>query len=449
MAKAATLIRWDKFHVWHPFTQMQDYARETPLVIESAKGVMLRDLDGNEYLDGVSSLWCNIHGHRRREIDAAIRRQLGKAAHTTLLGPSNPPAIELAKRLADLAPKGLTKVFYSDNGSTAVEIALKMAFQYWQHRGRPRKTKFIALQNGYHGDTLGAVSVGGIELFHAAFKPLLFKALLAPSPYCYRCPVGRLPQSCRLACLGKLEAMLKRHAAETAAVILEPLVQCAGGIIVQPPGYLKGVEQLCRTHNVLLILDEVATGFGRTGRMFACEHEGVRPDLMALSKGLTGGYMPLAATLATDRIYSAFLGEYREFKTFFHGHTFTGHPLGCAAALASLDIFREDRVLARLKPKVKLLTERLREFLELDHVGDVRQCGLIAGIELVADKATKRPFPLEHKVGIRVCLAARQRGILIRPLGNVIVLMPPPAISQRQLEAVLEVIHQSIRAITQ
>ena len=446
-----SLERDDKRYIWHPFTQMQEYERETPLVVREGRGCWLVDIHGKPYLDGVSSLWCNIHGHRRREIDEAIKRQLGRIAHSTLLGISNEPAIRLAKELVRIAPAGLTKVFYSDNGSTAVEVALKMAFQYWRHRGREfrKKTRFVALRNGYHGDTIGAMSVGGIELFHGVFRPLLFRAFLAPSPYCYRCELGCERGRCRWECVGEMEKLLRAHGAEIAAVILEPLLQAAGGMIVAPKGYLKRVAALCKKHNVLLIADEVATGFGRTGKMFACEHEGVRPDLLACSKGLTGGYMPLAATLCTQAIYDVFLGEFRERKTFFHGHTFTGHPLGCAAALAGLDIFRKDRVLQRLAPKIETLGEELKNMRGLRYVGDTRQCGLIGAVELVKERATKEPFAWEERTGYQVCRAARARGLLIRPLGDVIVIMPPLAISVKELKWMMGVIAECIREVTE
>jgi adenosylmethionine-8-amino-7-oxononanoate aminotransferase len=430
---------------------MKEYVREAPLVVREGRGCWLTDAGGRKYLDGVSSLWCNIHGHRRGEIDAAVKAQLDKIAHSTLLGVSNEPAIRLAKKLAELAPPGLTKVFYSDDGSTAVEVALKMAFQYWQHRGGDfrKKTRFVALRNGYHGDTIGAMSVGGIELFHATFRPLLFKTYLAPSPYCYRCEFGRTRERCRWECVGALEKILRAHGEKIAAMIVEPLVQAAGGMIVAPSGYLKRAERLCRKHKVLLIADEVATGFGRTGKMFACEHEDVRPDLLACSKGMTGGYMPLAATLCAQEIYEAFLGSFEARKTFFHGHTFTGNQLGCAAALASLRIFEKERLLERLAPKAETLRTELEALRGLPAVGNVRQCGLIAGVELVQDRETRRPFDWRRRVGWQVCLAARKRGLLIRPLGDVIVIMPPLAISSRDLKWMVGTIGDSIRAVTQ
>ncbi|MFQ5956875.1 MAG: adenosylmethionine--8-amino-7-oxononanoate transaminase [Candidatus Brocadiales bacterium] len=445
--KAHLLEEWDKTYVWHPFTQMKDFlATERPIIIEEAKGVILRDVHGNEYIDGVSSMWCNIHGHRNRHIDQAVKAQLDKVAHSTLLGLSNVSAVKLAKRLVEVTPNGLDKVFYSDNGSTAVEVALKMSFQYWRQTGSPERQKFIALEHGYHGDTLGAVGVGGIKLFHELYRPLLFDTVFAPSPYCYRCPLHKDRETCKLACLEKLEEKMDKNCNETIALIMETLVQGAGGMIVHPPGFLKGVRELCNKYNVLLITDEIMTGFGRTGRMFACEHEGVVPDIMCLSKGINGGYMPLAATLTTDRIYSAFLGD--QGKTFFHGHTYTGHSLGCAAALASLDLFDNEDVLDGLQPKIRLMGESLDRFHELKHVGDVRHLGLIAGIELVKDRETKEEFSQDEKIGQRVILEARKRGAFLRPLGDVIVAMPPLSISTKELARLTGIIYESIEAAT-
>ncbi|GAB4389461.1 MAG: adenosylmethionine--8-amino-7-oxononanoate transaminase [Thermodesulfovibrionales bacterium] len=446
----------DKARVWHPFTQMREWAAEDPLIVSEGRGCFLKDTRGRWYLDGVSSLWVNIHGHRRREIDDAIRAQLDRVAHSTLLGQGNVPSIELAGRLVEAVADSLsggtpvlTRVFYSDNGSTAVEVALKMAFQYWRLRGQEGRDSFVSLENGYHGDTLGAVSVGGVDLFHSAYRPLLFKAHKAPSPYCYRCGLGLRPESCSMACLGKMEDILRERGSEIAAVIVEPLVQAAGGMIVAPRGYLRGVRGLCAKYGVLMIADEVATGFGRTGRMFACEHEGVVPDIICLSKGITGGYLPLAATVATEEVYEAFLGEFRELKTFFHGHSYTGNQLGCAAALASLDIFRRDRTLERLGPKIGLLEGWLEEARGLPHVGDARNAGFICGVELVRDKASREPYPFEEKMGYRVAWALRERGVLIRPLGNVLVIMPPLAIEAGDLETMLRHVAASIEEVTE
>ncbi|MBM4056072.1 MAG: adenosylmethionine--8-amino-7-oxononanoate transaminase [Planctomycetes bacterium] len=443
------LQTWDKTYLWHPFTQMQDYVKETPLVIAEGKGIYLKDIDGNEYIDGVSSMWCNLHGHRKKEIDDAIKSQLDKISHSTFLGPTNIPASELGKKLIEITPNGLNKVFYSDNGSTANEVALKMAFQYWQHKGQMNKTQFIALQYGYHGDTIGAMAVGGIEMYHKVFNPLYFKTHLAPSPYCYRCPLNKIPGKCSMECLDKLEKILQEHADNVAAMIMEPLVQGAGGMLTHPKDYLAGVSRLCKKYNVLLILDEIMTGFGRTGKMFACEHENVVPDLMTLSKGINGGYMPLAVTLTTQEIYDAFLGEYSSLKTFFHGHTYTGHPLGCAASLASINLFEKEDIINNLQPKIHYLKDRLQSFRILKHVGDIRQCGLIAAIELVKDKDTKEPYLWTERIGMQICIEARKHGLLIRPLGHIIVIMPPIVIKNEEIDRMLNIIHHSIQLITQ
>ncbi len=439
---------WDKKYLWHPFTQMKDFVNEEPLIIKDGRGVILRDINGNEYIDGISSMWCNIHGHRRKEIDNAIKDQLDKVAHTTLLGMSNIPSAKLAKRLVEITPEGLNKVFYSDNGSNAIEVAIKMAFQYWQYKGHRDKTKFVTLQYGYHGDTLGAVGVGGIDIFHSVFKPLLLKTFVSPSPYCYRCPYDKDKAACSSECLGEMEEILSKNSGSIAAMVMEPLVQGAGGIIVHPQGFLSGVKDLCEKYNILLIADEVMVGFGRTGKMFACSHENVTPDILTISKGLNGGYMPLAATLATDEIYNAFLGKYSEQKTFFHGHTYTGNPLACAAALASIDIFEREKAMEGLEPKIRALQKRLEQFQELKSVGDVRQCGLIAGIELVKNRETKEPYSWEEKIGIRVSYEARQRGLITRPLSNVMVVMPPLSIKISELNNMMEILYESIECIT-
>ncbi|MBM4286422.1 MAG: adenosylmethionine--8-amino-7-oxononanoate transaminase [Deltaproteobacteria bacterium] len=440
-----TLARWDRDHLWHPFTQMQVFVKEDLLIITRGEGVYLYDQAGRRYLDGVSSLWANVHGHRRPELDRAVIGQLHQVAHSTLLGLAHPPAILLARRLAEITPPGLTRVFFSDDGSTAVEAALKIAFQYWQQRGRPEKRRFLKLAQAYHGDTLGAVSVGGIPLFHEIYHPLLFPTLEAPTTYCYRCEHAG---DCREQCLTRLEELVTAHHAELAALILEPVMQGAAGMIPQPPGYLARVREVTRQHDVLLIADEVAVGFGRTGVMFACEHEGVAPDLMCLAKGLTGGYLPLAATLATEEVYDAFLGKFEEFKTFFHGHTFTGNPLGAAAALASLEVFEKDHTLENLAPKIALLSDWLGDLAHHPHVGDVRQRGFMVGVELVADQESKEPFPIARRTGHRVILEARRLGAILRPLGDVIVLMPPLCISAAELDTLLDIATWAIEAGT-
>lgn len=441
---AATLVDLDKRYVWHPFTQMQEWLAATPLVIERAEGNYLIDTGGKRYLDGVASLWVNVHGHNHPAINRAILEQLEKVAHTTLLGLANVPSIELAARLAELAPGSLDKVFYSDSGSTAVEIALKQAFQYWRHRGQPRKSKFVHLDDAYHGDTLGAVAVGGIQLFHDVFRPLLVPSFAVPGPY--RCRTADGLDGNELA-LDRLGTLLRDHAGETAAIIIEPLVQGAAGMLVQPSGYLREVAALCQRYEVLLIADEVATGFGRTGTMFACEQEGIEPDLMCLAKGISGGYLPLAATLATSEVYEAFLGQRHEYKTFFHGHTYTGNPLACAAGLASLAIFEEEKVLEHLPGKI----EHLRNLLDQQvrpspAVWDIRQKGFMVGIEL-RDRTTGQPFPAKEATGARVCLAARDRGVIIRPLGDVLVLMPPLSLTQEDAILLVHAVSESIREI--
>ncbi|QEC50245.1 adenosylmethionine--8-amino-7-oxononanoate transaminase [Baekduia soli] len=424
----AELRAADREVLWHPFTQQQGWQAEDAPIIERGEGCTLYDTDGNAYLDGVSSLWCTVHGHRHPAIDAAVRAQLDRVAHTTMLGLSHPPAIELARRLLAVAPRGdreLTRVFYSDNGSTANEIALKMAFQWHKLRGDEARTRFVYLDMSYHGDTVGSVSVGGIDLFHTLFRPLLFDGL--------RAAAGDAAD---------LERILRAHGDEVAAVIVEPLVQGAAGILLQPEGYLRAVRELCDRFGVLMIVDEVATGFGRTGTMFACEHEGVVPDLMSVAKGLTGGYLPLAATLATERVYEGFLGEFHEFRTFFHGHTYTGNPLACAAAIASLDVFEDEGTLAALAPKIDLLAELLAEHVApLASVAAIRRLGFMAGIELTE-------FALQDRMGHRVTLAARRRGAIVRPLGDVVVLMPPLSMSPRELTRLVTITAAAIAEAT-
>lgn len=440
------LEAWDKEYIWHPFTQMQEYLGEQNPIIAEGKGAYLYDVDGTPYLDGVSSLWITVHGHRHRRLDRAIREQLELVAHSTLLGLGNVPAIVLAKRLVEIAPAGLGKVFYSDNGSTAVEVAVKMAYQYWQLLGKKDKAKFVKLGEAYHGDTLGSVSVGGIDLFQRIFAGLLFPTYTAPAPHCYRCASRK---DCNMQCLKAMEGLLSAHAEEVAAVVMEPLVQGAAGMIVHPPGFLSGVRELTRRYGVLLILDEVATGFGRTGKMFACEHEEVSPDFLCLAKGITGGYLPLAATLTTDEIYRRFKGPYGELKAFFHGHTYTGNPLACAAALASLDVFEKEKTLGRLQKKIRYLERRLEEILvSHPHVGEVRQRGFMVGIELVIDRLTREGYPTGKRVGHRVIKEARKLGAIIRPLGNVIILMPPLSIELDQLEELLQITYQAIDRVT-
>ncbi len=440
---------WDKRHVWHPFTQMQDWERDEQIIIVKGEGCWLIDTEGNRYLDGVASMWTNVHGHCRRELNDALKEQVERLEHSTLLGLGSEQSIILAARLAEITPPGLDRFFYSDNGSTAMEVAVKMAYQYQVHSGRAERSRFITFRHAYHGDTLGAVSVGGIGIYHTTFKPLMFETIQAPAPYCYRCELGCSRSACNMECINSLEELMVRNAGLVAGLVIEPLVQGAGGMIVHPAGFLKRVRDLCDRYDILMIADEVATGFGRTGAMFACSHEGVAPDIMAISKGIAAGYLPLAATVTTDKVYSAFLGRYSELKTFFHGHTFTGNPLACAVALKSLQLFQQDNLLAALQPKIARLKQGLAEFSAMPHVGDVRQCGLAAGIELVENRETGTPYPWEDKIGIRVCLEARKRGVFSRPLGNTIVIFPPLVISDSELDTLLSVLSESIRVITE
>ena len=458
----ADLRRLDKQFVWHPFTHMQPWLADDagPLVISAADGMHLIDSDGNRYLDGVSSLWCNVHGHRVPEIDAAIRAQLDRVAHTTMLGLASEPAILLAERLIGIAPRGLAKVFYSDAGATATEIAFKLAAQYWFNIGRPEKCEFVGFAEAYHGDTVGAMSVGRTTAFHRPYFPLLFKVHYAPTPFAYRfapdCDCNnetcdrlhcRPNSDVKTQCLACLERLLEQHHERLAAVCIEPIVQGAAGMIVHPDGFLRGVRALCDKYDVLLIADEVAVGFGRTGKMFACEHEGVSPDLMCAAKGISGGYLPLAATLASQKIFDAFLGQPWEGKTFFHGHTYTGNPLACAAALASLDLFEKNDLIRAVQRKSAELAAMLAPLRELPHVGEVRQKGLMVGIELVADKESRQPFDPKRRVGAAVCANVRRHGVIVRPLGDVIVIMPPLAMGTDDLRTIVDAVAAEVREL--
>ena len=418
---AESLEQTDKQYLWHPFTQMKNWTEDDQLIIERGDGVYLFDTKGNKYIDGISSLWVNVHGHSHQKLNQAIKKQLDKISHTTLLGLGSTPSIELAKKLVEITPKGLDKVFYSDSGSTAVEIALKISFQYQQQIGQTKKKKFITLANAYHGDTIGSVSVGGIDLFHKIYKPLLFKSIKVQ-------PDAKA-----------IEAVMKKHHNQVAAIIMEPLIQGAAGMILLPKGLLKKVRRLCNKYNILMIVDEVATGFGRTGKMFACEHENVSPDIMCLAKGITGGYLPLAATLTTKKIYNAFLGEHDDLKTFFHGHTYTGNPLACAAALANLEIFKKEKTMQRLQPKIKLLQKELKKFKKLKNIKEIRQLGFMVGIKL-------KGYPANERTGHKIILEARKRGAILRPLGDVIVLMPPLGIGLGDLKKLITITYDSIAA---
>jgi len=442
------IIRDDRAHVWHPFTWMPGYLARPPLVITGAKGIYLTASNGRRYMDGISSMWLNVHGHCRREITEAIVRQAKKFVHVSVFGQTHPPAATLARRLVELAPKGLHHVFFSDDGATAVEVALKLAFQYFQIRGESKRTKFLALEHAYHGDTLGAVSVGDIEHFHHAFRPLLFECIRAPAPNGFDYGAGEDTDQSGTAHLEALQRLMRKHAKELCGFIIEPIVQGAAGMIVAEPGYLRGARELCTRFGIPMIADEVFVGFGRTGRMFACEHEGVSPDILCLAKGLTGGTLPLAATLATDEIYEAFLGSDRTRCTFFHGHSYTANPLGCAAALASLDLFEKDGTLAHVQALEKVLEREADRFGELAHAAGVRSKGLVFALDLVRGKDPVERYEPSAHMGEKVCEAAEKSGLLIRPLGDVVYLVPPLVTTERQLRKMLAILYDSIVEVT-
>ncbi len=444
------LRQWDNEHVWHPFTAMQAYREEEAPIIERGKGFYLFDVEGQRYLDGISSLWCNVHGHGVPEIDDAIREQLDRISHSTLLGLSSPPSIELAQKLVELSPPGLTKVFYSDSGSTAVESALKIAYQYHQQKSSKSEVRrlFGTVRGAYHGDTIGSVSVGSIELFHTVYRKLLFETVSVPSPAAFHRPENMSKEESIQHCFSEAERVITQNADQMAAFVIEPLVQGAAGILVHPDGYLKHVREVTSRFGIPLIADEVAVGFGRTGTMFACEQEEVQPDLMCVAKGLTGGYLPVAATLATDEIYNAFLDAPSAGKTFFHGHTFTGNPLGCAAALASIKLFKENQILDRVHSNSELIADKLSSLAEHPHVGEIRQKGQMVGIELVANRDPVACYLAEHRIGHLVTLAARKRGVILRPLGDVVVLMPAPAMPPNLVEELCDVAVEAIEEVT-
>lgn len=464
-ARIDELIAQDHDHLWHPFTPMRQWREQIPIVIERAEGDYLIDVRGERYLDGVSSLWCNVHGHRVAELDQAVRDQLDRVAHSTLLGLASVPSAQLASRLSAIAPGQLNKVFFSDAGATATEVAFKMAAGYWFHRHHQQRDVFVGIEGAYHGDTTGAMSVGYSPLFHKPFERMVFECQWAPAPDVSHSPERtwqpsgdgaqrrwaledpELCESVRGQALSGLDQLLRRLGDRVAAVVIEPLVQGAAGMVMQPPGYLRGVAELVRKHGTLLMADEVATGFGRTGRMFACEHEGVEPDLLCVGKGLTGGYLPLAATLATDEIEQAFCGELGEHRTLYHGHTYTGNPLACAVSLASLDLFESRQLLGEIERKAALVARKLdplRDGSAFERVVDVRQRGLMVGIELSADGSTATGFDPTRRLGHEVCDRCRARGVIVRPLGNVIILMPPLAISDENLERLVDVVVQQI-----
>jgi adenosylmethionine-8-amino-7-oxononanoate aminotransferase len=477
------LARLDHACVWHPFTQMRDWLRREPIVIASGKGAVLRDVRGREYLDGNSSIWTNLHGHNHPKINVAIRRQLGKIAHSSALGLANEPASRLAERLvrvanparhfnrkSQIANRKLSKAFFSDDGSTAVEVALKLAYEYARRTGRSKKPKFLSLAGAYHGDTVGAVSLGHIDLFHKSYAGLLFESDTVMAPYCYRCPFNRARperadareyRKCNWECVGKVEqkfAGQQKRGNPCAAIVVEPLIQGAAGMIPQPSGWLRRVSEIVRGNDAQLIADEVMTGFGRTGTpstlnpqlstpLFACHHEHVQPDFMTLAKGMTGGYLPMAATLTTQEVFDAFLGEYEEFKTFFHGHSYTANQLGAAVALASLEILQSPASLRARRTLEETLREELKSLWPLSNVGDVRQVGLIVGVELVREWCARKRFDPRERAGARVCEAMARRGVLTRPVGDVVVLMPPYCTTPAQAQKMVRALGESVNEV--
>jgi adenosylmethionine---8-amino-7-oxononanoate aminotransferase len=443
------LKQLDHAYLWHPFTQMQEWMAEDPCIIDQADGHYLIDVHGRRYLDGVSSLWCNVHGHRVKELDDAIRRQLDHMAHSTFLGLSHVPGIQLAQKLIEVAPEGLQRVFYSDSGATAVEIALKMAIQYWQLIGEPKRTQIVSLAESYHGDTVGSMSMGYSETFHRFHKSLLFPVLRLTPPHVYRYYQRMSEADALNAAVNDAQQKLRENNASLAALVMEPLMQGAAGMWPQPVEYVNAMSEICRDNGILLIFDEVATGFGRTGKMFACDHARVAPDILCLAKGITGGYLPLAATLTSEEVFASFLGEYEEYKTFFHGHTYTSNPLGCAAALANLELFARENIVERMQPGISYIEERLNDFLVLPHVSDVRQWGFMVAIELVKEKNPRSKYPPEKRIGHKVILEARKRSIIIRPLGDIIILMPPLTLQDDDLKLLLDVTYDAIRTVTE
>ncbi|RJX29291.1 MAG: adenosylmethionine--8-amino-7-oxononanoate transaminase [Desulfurivibrio sp.] len=428
----------DKKFLWHPYTQMHDYAERDLLIIDRADGLMLYDLDGRSYFDTISSWWCILHGHNHPTIKMFMHRQLDRLDHVLLAGTSHEAAIRLAEKLIAITPADLTRVFYSDNGSTACEVALKMSLQYWRHRGQPGRKRFIALERGYHGDTIGTMSLGGVPDFHKEFAEILFTSFTVPSPYCYRCPMEQDQLSCQLECLQPLAELLEMEGAHIAAMIVEPLIQAAGGMRIYPARYLERLAGLVRHYGVHLIFDEVATGFGRTGRMFALEHAGVTPDFLCLSKALTAGMLPMAATITSEEIYQAFYGDYAENRTFYHGHTFTGNPLAAAAALGSLQVFAEEKPLARLPAVIAHLHRKMARFGELPWVGEVRCLGMIAAIELVKNKRTKEEFTFAERVGWQIYLKGLEQGLILRPLSNIVYLWLPISTTTAEIDEITE-----------
>lgn len=449
MGKQDEWIEKDLKYVWHPDTQMKEYENSEPILIEKGKGIYVWDDKGNKYIDAVASWWVNTLGHSNERLNRALFEQAEKIEHILLAGFTHKPAIELAQRLVELAGEPFSKVFYSDNGSTAVEVALKMAYQYWYQSGRPEKKKFVAMTDSYHGDTLGSVSVGGIALYKKVFEPLVFETIEVPAPYCYRCPEGCEKGECAIDCIEYVEKTFKNHHNEIAAMIVEPLIQGAAGMRMYPPEYLAKIRELCDKYDILMIDDEVAMGFGRTGKCFAFEHAGIKPDIFCVAKGITAGYIPLAATITTDKIYNAFYDDYAKAKAFYHGHSFTGNPLACAVAVENLKILEEEKIIEKLPEKCEYFKKSMQKFKDLKHAGDVRHLGMIGAIELVKNKETKEPYTFSERMGHRVYLEALKLGAILRPIGNVIYFIPPYVITNEQIDALTQIAYEAIKIATE
>ena len=444
-------IEKDLKYVWHPDTQMKQYEGKDfkPVLIEKGKGIYLYDADGNEYIDGVSSWWVNTLGHSNEKLNKILTEQAEKIEHVLLADFTHRPAIELAEKLIKLAGEPFSKVFYSDDGSTAVEVALKMAYQYWYQKGKPEKKYFVSMTDSYHGDTLGSVSVGGIDIYKKIFSPLVFDTIKVCAPFCYRCPKGRKSENCSLNCIEEVENLFEQRNGEIAAIIVEPLVQGAAGMRMYPAGYLTKLRELCDRYDILLIDDEVAMAFGRTGKYFAFEHAGIKPDIFCVAKGITAGYIPLAATITTNKIYNAFYDDFSTLKTFYHGHSFTGNPIACAIAVENLKIMEQEKIIDNLQPKIKKLKSCLEKFKTLEHAGDIRHTGMIGAVEMVKDKSTKEPYNFDERMGHRVFLEALKNGAILRPIGNVIYFMPPLIITEQEIEKLTDIAYSAIKKVTE
>lgn len=442
------ILKFDREHVWHPCTQQKDHETLPPIPIDRGEGACLIDVDGNRYIDGVSSWWVNLFGHNHPRLNRALSDQAGRIAHHIFAGFTHEPAVELSRRLCRLAPGALNKVFFADNGSSAVEVALKMSFQYWQQSGISQKTRFVSISDAYHGETLGALSVSGCDLYRQVYRPILLDGFQVQGPDCFRCPYGQHRDSCSAECFAAMEELVAREHEQIAGIIIEPLIQCAAGMRFYPPAYLKKLRALCDAYAVHYIADEIAVGFGRTGRLFANEHAGVSPDMLCLSKGITGGYLPLSVTLTTDEIYQAFYDDYATMKAFLHSHSYTGNPLACAVAIEVLNIFEDERILDTLKPRMALLAEQAERFEALPHVGEFRQCGMVAAVEMVREKDGRIAYPWQERRGLEVYKKALGRGALLRPLGNVVYFMPPLNIPMEDLQKLVDIAFAAVTEVT-